>query len=143
MIGCWYFRSFHYECSTLNSISKVNLSFHTPNSLCLLFALPIFTHFSIRAVLKVFKGKTITQLNFLYIVVYALKSWLFNIKIRTINVCFLKGSFNNYVDQVLPNFDPSPPSSGQKQTFCILATLCQMTPQPPLLVHVVIECSIT
>ena len=24
-----------------------------------------------------------------------------------------KGSFDNYVDQILPNFDPLPPSSGQ------------------------------
>ena len=28
-----------------------------------------------------------------------------------------KGAFNNYVDQILPNFDPLPPSSGQLWTF--------------------------
>ena len=32
--------------------------------------------------------------------------------------CFRpKGSFNNYVDQNLTNFDPLPPSSGQAWTF--------------------------
>ena len=30
-----------------------------------------------------------------------------------------KGSFNNYVDQILTNFDPLPPSSGQAWTFFI------------------------
>ena len=28
-----------------------------------------------------------------------------------------KGAFNNYVDQILTNFDPLPPSSGQVWTF--------------------------
>ena len=28
-----------------------------------------------------------------------------------------KGAFNNYVDQILTNFDPLPPSSGQAWTF--------------------------
>ena len=52
-----------------------------------------------------------------------------------------------YVDQILPNFDPQPPSSGQNWTFYILATLCHVTlhglstdPQPPLFFHLVIEC---
>ena len=31
------------------------------------------------------------------------------------------GSFNNYVDKILPNFDPTPSSSGQKLMFY---TLC-------------------
>ena len=31
-----------------------------------------------------------------------------------------KGSFNNYVDQIFPNFDPPSPSSGQKWTFHVL-----------------------
>ena len=34
------------------------------------------------------------------------------------------GSFNNYLDQMLPNFDHLPPSSGQLLTFYILPTLC-------------------
>ena len=50
-----------------------------------------------------------------------------------------KGSFNNYVDRILPFFlTPSPlrgkflhPDRGQKQTF--------FDPLPPHLVHVVIE----
>ena len=53
-------------------------------------------------------------------------------------------SFNNYVDQILPNFDPLPSSS---RTFYILSTLCHVTPLelstdpfPPLVAHVVIEC---
>ena len=32
-------------------------------------------------------------------------------------IVFTKGSFNNYVDQILTNFDPLPPSSGQAWTF--------------------------
>ena len=57
-----------------------------------------------------------------------------------------KGAFNNYVDKILPNFDPHTLSSGQKFTFYILSTLCHVTswtfywPLPPLLVYVVIEC---
>ena len=31
-----------------------------------------------------------------------------------------QGSFNNYVDQILPNFDHLPPSSGQSWLFYIL-----------------------
>ena len=55
-----------------------------------------------------------------------------------------KGSFNNYVDQILHNFHPPPPSSGQKWTFYILSTLCYVTHRrlstdPPFLVYVVIE----
>ena len=57
------------------------------------------------------------------------------------------GAFNNYVDQIVPNFDPPTPSSGQKWTFYILSTVCNVTPlgistdpHPPPLVHVVIEC---
>ena len=59
-----------------------------------------------------------------------------------------KGSFNNYVDQILPNFDPLSPSSGQLWTFYMIPTLCPVTkcglstdPLPPPLVHVVIEYS--
>ena len=50
----------------------------------------------------------------------------------------IKGTFNNYVDRILPFFDPCDlrgkflyPERGQKQTF--------LTPSPPHLVHVVIE----
>ena len=60
------------------------------------------------------------------------------------------GWFNNYVDQILPNFAPLPLSSGQLWKFYIIPTLCHLTNQeftkglstdsiPPLLVHVVIE----
>ena len=39
---------------------------------------------------------------------------------------YLKGSFNNYEDLILPNFDHLPSSSGQLQTTYILSTLvCQ------------------
>ena len=57
-----------------------------------------------------------------------------------------KGSFNNYVYQILPNFDPLP-------TFYKLSTVCDVTPMnfllapsqppPPLLIHVVIGCPLT
>ena len=57
------------------------------------------------------------------------------------------GHSKTTVDPILPNFDPLPPSSGQKWMFYILSTLCHMAPcglsadpQPPPLVHVVIEC---
>ena len=50
----------------------------------------------------------------------------------------LWGSFNNYVDRILPFFDPTPlrgqflyPEHGQKQTF--------FDPLPPHLVYVVTE----
>ena len=51
-----------------------------------------------------------------------------------------KGTFNNYVDQILSNFDPPSPSSGQKLSFYILSTLCHVTQHgistdPPLLIH--------
>ena len=39
-------------------------------------------------------------------------SWLFPL------AC-CQGAFNNYVDQILTNFDPLPPSSGQAWTFYI------------------------
>ncbi len=47
-----------------------------------------------------------------------------------------KGAFNNYVDQILTNFDPLPPSSGQEWTFCIPPPLSTWTkggkkPPPP------------
>ena len=44
-----------------------------------------------------------------------------------IEVC-VEGSFNNYVNPILPNFNPLPPSSGQTWTFQKLSTLCHMTP---------------
>ena len=58
-----------------------------------------------------------------------------------------KGSFNNYVDQILPNFDHLPSWNGQLRTFYILPTFCShdqawiflLTTNLPLLVHVVIE----
>ena len=58
-----------------------------------------------------------------------------------------EGAFNNYVDQMLPNFDPTP-SSGKNWTYYILSAFCHMThctvgfpltQHTPLLVHVVIE----
>ena len=38
-----------------------------------------------------------------------------------------KGSFNNFVDQILPNFDPPTLLNGQKWTFFTQSTLCHMT----------------
>ena len=35
-----------------------------------------------------------------------------------------KGSFYNHVDQILPNFDHLPTSSGQLRTYDISSTLC-------------------
>ena len=65
---------------------------------------------------------------------------LYHTEIRKKNISiFTVGSFNNYVDQILPNFDPPLPSSGQKWTIYILSTLCHVThrglltdPPPPL-----------
>ena len=55
------------------------------------------------------------------------------------------GSFNNYVDQILPNFAPSPSQVDNFGNFMI-PTLCHVTKHgpstdslPPFLVHVVIE----
>ena len=45
-----------------------------------------------------------------------------------------KGAFNNYVDQILTNFDPLPPSSGQAWTFYIpppLSTWTKGGQKPP------------
>ena len=39
-----------------------------------------------------------------------------------------KGAFKNYVEQMLPNFNPPPPSRGQKWTIYILSLLCHVTP---------------
>ena len=36
------------------------------------------------------------------------------------------GTFNNYVDKVLPNFDPLPPRVDKYGSFYILSTLCHM-----------------
>ena len=56
-------------------------------------------------------------------------------------IYFSLWAFNNYVDRILPFFDPRPlcgqflyPERGQKQTFF---------DPPPHLVHVVIECPLT
>ena len=56
------------------------------------------------------------------------------------------GSFNNYVDEILPNFAPLPPSSGQLWAFYIPSTLCSRdqkrrlsTDLLPLLVHVLLN----
>ena len=38
-----------------------------------------------------------------------------------------KGSFNNFVDQILPNFDPPTLLNEQKWTFFTPSTLCHMT----------------
>ena len=42
---------------------------------------------------------------------------------------FGQRAFNNYVDQILPNFDPPTSSSGLKWIFyiCILSTICHKT----------------
>ena len=58
-------------------------------------------------------------------------------------------AFNNYVDQILPNFDPPPPSSGQEWTFSLQSTFCHVTPvdfqltPPPRFFPVVTECSLS
>ena len=59
------------------------------------------------------------------------------------------GAFNNYVDQILPNFDHLPPRVDKHEHFTYYVfTLCHVNPRcidfllttyPPLLVHVVIE----
>ena len=36
----------------------------------------------------------------------------------------LKGAFNNYLDQILPNFDHLPPLGGQSSTFYMVSMLC-------------------
>ena len=38
-----------------------------------------------------------------------------------------KRSFNNYVEQILPNFDPLIPLSGQLRTFYMMPTLYHVT----------------
>ena len=56
------------------------------------------------------------------------------------------GSYNNYVDQILPNFDPLPPRVDNRGHFTWYLHFVTwpsvdflLTPSPPLLVHVVIE----
>ena len=39
----------------------------------------------------------------------------------------IQGTFYNYVDQILHNFDPLPPSSGQLWKFYVIPTLCHVT----------------
>ena len=52
----------------------------------------------------------------------------------------LKGSFNNYVDRILPFFDPPPPSCVDSfYTLSVDKNGHFLTPSPPHLVHVVIE----
>ena len=56
-------------------------------------------------------------------------------------------AFNNYVDQISPNFDHLPSWNVQLRTFYILPTVCShdqawiflLTTNLPLLVHIVIE----
>ena len=74
------------------------------------------------------------------------KNWVFRHK-SIISFGGTLGTFNNYGDQILPNFDPLPtPSSGQLCTFYMMPTLCHVTqhglyinPHSTLLVHVIIE----
>ena len=63
---------------------------------------------------------------------------------------FSWGSFNNYEDQILPNFDPFPHSSGQLWTFYMIlpfsrdqAWTVNWPPSTLFLVHVVIEWALT
>ena len=66
-----------------------------------------------------------------------------------IDIIVSKGTFTNYVDQILPNFDPLPLSSGQTYFTYYLPFVTWhpvdflLTPSPPLLVHVVIEWPLT
>ena len=56
------------------------------------------------------------------------------------------GAFNNYVDQILLNFDPHPPRVNKNGHFHTIYPLQRYPtwnfywPHPPPLVHVVIEC---
>ena len=55
-------------------------------------------------------------------------------------------AFNNYVDQILPNSDPPPPRVDINRHFTYYLTfVCGLStdPYPPLLLHVVTECSLS
>ena len=54
------------------------------------------------------------------------KGFLVDVACVNLFLILHKGSFNKNVDQISPNFDSAPPSSGQKWTF----TLCHMTHRP-------------
>ena len=61
--------------------------------------------------------------------------------LKSLNV--LGGTFNNYVDQILPNFDPHPPQLDILDTIYPLSRDTVdflLTPHPPYPVHIVIEC---
>ena len=53
-----------------------------------------------------------------------------------------KGAFNNYVDRILPFFDP-PPCVDNFHTLSVDKNRHFLTPSPPHLVHVVKECPLT
>ena len=46
------------------------------------------------------------------------------VRFQPLNIDVVLGAFNNYVDQILSNFDHLPPSSRQMWTFYIIPTLC-------------------
>ena len=54
-----------------------------------------------------------------------------------------KGAFNNYMDKILPFFDPNPPCVDSFYTLSVDKNRHFLTPSPPHLVHVVIECPLT
>ena len=51
-----------------------------------------------------------------------------------------KGAFNNYVDRILPLFDPLSPCVDSFYTLSVDKNRHFLTPFPPHLVHIVIEC---
>ena len=53
--------------------------------------------------------------------------------LKTLSALLCQEAFNNYVDQILPNFDPLPPSSGETWTFYIISILYHVTPMDFLL----------
>ena len=60
---------------------------------------------------------------------------------RLVSIVVYRGAFNNYVDKILHNFDPSLPPRVVIPTFChVNKRGLSADPLPPLLVHVVIEC---
>ena len=70
---------------------------------------------------------------------------------QSVRICkrTYKGAFNNYVDQILPNFDPHPLEWTEMDILHTLYPLsrdpCRFStdPHPALLVKVVIECPLT
>ena len=108
-----------FNCSSKSLLSSAKL---------FVFSLPFFTYFSIRAVPKVFKGKTITQLDFLYMVVYALKNWLKH-KNENHKCLLLKGVIQQLRGPSFTQFWPLTPLEWTKTD--ILHTSYPLSNDPP------------